>query len=46
MALVEALTVEGLGFLQVDDLAVVKDGLDHSKVELAEDGVIVMQAKM
>lgn len=38
--------VQGLSFLQVDDLAKVEDCLDHVEVKFAEDRVVVVQAQV
>ena len=43
VAVIEALFVEYLLVLEVDDLTKVQDGLDDIQVEFAEDGMVVVQ---
>ena len=46
VAVIETLLVECLALFEVYDLTQIQDCLDHVEVELAEDGMVVMQAKM
>ena len=44
--IVEALLIQCLSLLQVNNLAKIQDSLDHIKIELAEDGMVVVQAQV
>ena len=44
--IIEVLCVERLTLVQIDDRAVVQDDLDGFEIELAEDGVVVVQAEV
>ena len=46
VAVIEALFVEYLLVLEVDDLTKVQDGLDDIQIEFAEDGMVVVQTQM
>ena len=46
VAIIEALLIQSLPFLQINDLTEIENSLDHVQIELAEDRMVVVQAQM